>query len=327
MLIWLHCNAFYFLTATPPVIDYRLPALLKPNHYTLKLRPDIYTGDPSTFTFNGSVDIDVTCTQDTDKVILHSRSLNIQSFKVLEDAVSGSELALGEHKYDSITEFLTVPLSGATLKKGNHYIIKITFDGKILPDLRGIYYSSYEYGDETRYNAFSLFRCHWSSRDANFVATGGTGGCLITTFDATSDDELDIMTILSIQCPMKFAGLKTCYMHGLFSFVLVSNENWKLTSWQLTISVFQYAHSVSYKLRRVWVTTSYPLCECKLLILALTLIWIKLISACKRGIWLLLRLLKRYHILWSSHRNPVKNLHIPISQCVAMAWEHGMVHR
>ena len=162
MFIWLHCNAFYFLTATPPVIDYRLPALLKPNHYTLKLRPDIYTGDPSTFTFNGSVDIDVTCTQDTDKVILHSRSLNIQSFKVLEDAVSGSELALGEHKYDSITEFLTVPLSGATLKKGNHYIIKVTFDGKILPDLRGIYYSSYEYGDETRYNAFSLFRCHWN---------------------------------------------------------------------------------------------------------------------------------------------------------------------
>ena len=52
-------------------INYRLPETLSPYFYKLYLRPDIYTGDPETFTFTGTVVIHLTCLEATKDIVLN----------------------------------------------------------------------------------------------------------------------------------------------------------------------------------------------------------------------------------------------------------------
>ena len=42
---------------SPGVVDVRIPLDVYPLHYNLELKPDIYTGNPDTFRFDGRVEI------------------------------------------------------------------------------------------------------------------------------------------------------------------------------------------------------------------------------------------------------------------------------
>ena len=66
-------------TTAPPVIDVRLPTDLEPILYTVELQPNMYEGEPADFTFNGSVSIEIRCKQQTNKIHLQIKKLNITS--------------------------------------------------------------------------------------------------------------------------------------------------------------------------------------------------------------------------------------------------------
>ena len=76
-------------TAMPPT-DVRLPLNVIPVHYELMLRPDIYTGDNTTFSFSGDVTITITCMKATDVITLHINKLEIQQSDVTLSGMGGS---------------------------------------------------------------------------------------------------------------------------------------------------------------------------------------------------------------------------------------------
>ena len=55
----------------------RLPSSLRPEHYRITVRPDIYQLNPEDFTNEGNVEVTLTCLEPTDMVVLHSHKLNI----------------------------------------------------------------------------------------------------------------------------------------------------------------------------------------------------------------------------------------------------------
>ena len=130
----------------------RLPEALKPVHYDVNIRPDIYGGKASDFKFTGSVKIILDVKTDTKDIILHSNKLSLDKdkIKVLSNGDKNSlpvdygGIEMISHPY----EFLKIPMKSA-LEEGRQYSVQISFSGKIENDLRGIYYSSYEMNGET----------------------------------------------------------------------------------------------------------------------------------------------------------------------------------
>ena len=63
---------------TPTVLkDIRLPKTWKPTHYILNITPQMYGSDPSKFTFEGHVKIEMNCTEATSNVTLHINQLTV----------------------------------------------------------------------------------------------------------------------------------------------------------------------------------------------------------------------------------------------------------
>ena len=59
-----------------------LPGSLKPIHYELRIRPDIYRDNPDNFQFSGSVRIDVDVLKCTKVITLHVKDLDIAKRKI-----------------------------------------------------------------------------------------------------------------------------------------------------------------------------------------------------------------------------------------------------
>ena len=156
---WHHVICIFLITdsATPsaaPAVDYRLPGSLIPYHYKLHLRPDIYTGDPSTFTFSGSVQISLQCVEDTDRIVVNYDDLEISepSITVLEHSQGANvdSLSVRNTEREHERQMYNIVLH-KRLRKGHNYTVQIQqFSGRILGNLRGIYYTTYKVGEETR---------------------------------------------------------------------------------------------------------------------------------------------------------------------------------
>ena len=132
-------------------IQYRLPNNLVPNLYELEIRPYIGTYETykeKSFTFSGTVSIHFTCFEETDRIILHSKDLNITS-KIL---TSNKKDVGVKDKFDINIEndFLTI-YPNSRLQKNTDYIIEIAFNGTILDKLYGFYRSSYNSSDNQTY--------------------------------------------------------------------------------------------------------------------------------------------------------------------------------
>ena len=110
-----------------------MPKDLKPEKYELEIQPFIGENEP--FTFNGKVKIYFKCLNETNKVVLHSKDLNITSTKLLY-------ISIREVSIDAETDFLTL-FTANSLKKDQNYELEIEFSGFILKTLYGFYRSSY----------------------------------------------------------------------------------------------------------------------------------------------------------------------------------------
>ena len=138
-------------TTKPLPKDIRLPLNVRPLHYNVHLRPDLYGGDPERFDFTGSVAIYVTCTRRTDRITLHMKHLDILNATI--DIHSGSSEEQSptclSWRNDTLREFLVLSFD-QQLKPGFQYRLMIHFEGKLKQNLIGIYLSSYKQGNETK---------------------------------------------------------------------------------------------------------------------------------------------------------------------------------
>ena len=129
-------------TSANVVNTYRLPTYLKPYLYELEIQP--YVGNNVTykekaFTFTGTVIIHFTCIEETDKIVLHSKELDIKNYSL---ASNNPEISLENFDIDPETDFFTL-YANDTFQKNSNYSVKIQFSGVILDKLYGFYRSSY----------------------------------------------------------------------------------------------------------------------------------------------------------------------------------------
>ena len=131
----------------------RLPASQRVSHYDLALVPDL-----TTFTFQGHVVIDLTLTQSTKEIVLHTADCTFENVKetskpktVIRNK-SAQTFACESLTID--TKAQTVTFQFADILTEGEYKLDIHYDGVLNDQLAGFYRSSYKAADgSTKYMA------------------------------------------------------------------------------------------------------------------------------------------------------------------------------
>ncbi|KAI8123273.1 Glutamyl aminopeptidase [Lucilia cuprina] len=128
-------------------INYRLPETMFPTAYDLYLHPDVETGN-----FSGQEKIYISCTENTDKIVLHSLYMTIKSVYL-----EGSGTSVKTFYLDSIREFLVIELNDVIVAP-RKFVLGIIFEGSMKNKIIGLYSSSYLKPDNsTKWIASSKF--------------------------------------------------------------------------------------------------------------------------------------------------------------------------
>ncbi|XP_071098276.1 aminopeptidase N-like [Haliotis cracherodii] len=134
-----------------------LPKTLKPIYYDLEMRPNMYQGDPSTFTFDGYVRITMECLKATKEVIMHLNDLEIMAGSIEFGSEGGSDSPVFvSYQTDSDNQLLKIALDKDTAV-GQMYYAKMNFSGPLKDDLKGFYLSSYTREGKAVYLATTQF--------------------------------------------------------------------------------------------------------------------------------------------------------------------------
>jgi puromycin-sensitive aminopeptidase len=113
---------------------FRLPRHVSPDHYDIRLELDL-----ETFTFVGSVGIDIDVSESTQSLVLNAAEVEIKS------ASLSNGIAITEIAYDDEMERATLSLDSA-IEPGS-YRLELEHSGIINDQLRGLYRSVYRDGD------------------------------------------------------------------------------------------------------------------------------------------------------------------------------------
>lgn len=124
-----------------PWSDSRLPLWVQPDHYILRIHPNITVGN-----FTGTVDIELTILESTDIIILNSKHLNIVEIKLSSQT---GKVDTKQFKVCSEREQLAVPLS-QKLPLNGKYTLSIKFSGQLTDKMDGLYRSTYTTVDGQR---------------------------------------------------------------------------------------------------------------------------------------------------------------------------------
>ncbi|XP_069688788.1 aminopeptidase N-like [Periplaneta americana] len=128
--------------------EYRLPRTVLPEHYSITIKPDF-----DTFTFEGTVDIDVVVTEDVPSIKLHYAIMDIN--EILVSDLGGENVTING-TYDETTNIYDIA-SELNFTAGN-YTIHIEYTGYLLDDMAGFYRSSYQTANkETKWLATTQF--------------------------------------------------------------------------------------------------------------------------------------------------------------------------
>ncbi|XP_041373720.1 aminopeptidase N-like [Gigantopelta aegis] len=143
-------------------INYRLPSTLKPVHYDVELKPNIYGNDTSNFQMNGSVSIDIDVLEATDNITLHSDWLNVTESSVSLVSDQPVTPTVVDVSVINTTQFLVISLDGS-LVKGSRIRLKMNFTSRLRTDRFGFYSSSYlADNNETIYLAVTMFEATYA---------------------------------------------------------------------------------------------------------------------------------------------------------------------
>ncbi len=93
-------------------------------------------------TFEGFVKINLNCAESTNKVVFHSKNLNLKSIKFV-DTLINSEIKILSSSLDNDTDFFTINLE-KNCDKGKSYSLEVLFEGNIITNLYAFYKNSYK---------------------------------------------------------------------------------------------------------------------------------------------------------------------------------------
>ncbi|KAF2892511.1 hypothetical protein ILUMI_13663 [Ignelater luminosus] len=126
---------------------YRLPDVVKPVSYNIKLIPNIKAE-----TFEGKVEITIKVKESTSQIILHSKNLNINKNdieieEIPDDTKEPHKKTVAVKSANNVgepgQEFFAIVLD-TELKVCNKYIVKITYTGVLNNDKKGFYIAKYK---------------------------------------------------------------------------------------------------------------------------------------------------------------------------------------
>jgi hypothetical protein len=131
--------------------EIRLPEVLKPLTYEVRLHPNL-----ATFKFDGNVSIVVQALESTNRIVFHQKGLTFGKSEISIHAISkdgspskGKSIGVKEIRFDPKDEQVIIKTDGE-LHKNEEYAIQIKFKGNLNEKLEGFYKSSYRVGSETR---------------------------------------------------------------------------------------------------------------------------------------------------------------------------------
>ncbi|CAD6215605.1 GSCOCG00000417001-RA-CDS [Cotesia congregata] len=134
---------------------YRLPANIRPRHYEITLVPDI-----DKFTFKGNQTVNIEVKEPTDKIILNSLDIDINSVTFKNDKGT----SINAEKIDLLpadeTAVLTFPEKLPVGKDGS---LNFDFVGQINDKMKGLYRSKY-HGEKNNGSAAVTYLCPTSAR-------------------------------------------------------------------------------------------------------------------------------------------------------------------
>ena len=130
-------NKFNYREDTSETTDYLLPQEIVPTKYNIHVIPHIKEDN---FTFNGTVEIETTVNDLTDKIVLHSFDILHHDIIVIGN---GKKLEVMNISYSKIYNFLTIILE-EDLFEGTILKIKIEYSGNLNNEMKGFYRSSYK---------------------------------------------------------------------------------------------------------------------------------------------------------------------------------------
>ena len=118
----------------------RLPEVLKPLTYEVRLHPNL-----KTFKFDGKVMIVVEALGNTNRIVFHDKDLSFSEDDVsISEVSSGKNMGVHEMRFDPEDEQVIIK-TNRLLKKDYKYAIEIAkFTGNLNEKLEGFYKSSYK---------------------------------------------------------------------------------------------------------------------------------------------------------------------------------------
>ncbi|EYC45967.1 hypothetical protein Y032_0412g977 [Ancylostoma ceylanicum] len=189
------------LTCAAPVKEKyeRLPTFAVPEHYELKIVPDM-----KSFSFSGSVNLTIRVLQPTDVIKLHMMTIKIDSAKAtMEDGLVLKDL---RHTYDPKFNIVTFELG--TQANPQTITLALEYTGEINDKMRGFYRSSYK--DEQNQEKF-LASTQFESTYARYAFP-----CFDEPiYKATFDISLIVDPGLTALSNMPVVSATPCDFHGV----------------------------------------------------------------------------------------------------------------
>ncbi|CAC5400197.1 ANPEP [Mytilus coruscus] len=110
----------------------RLPLDMYPSLYHLEIQPNIYDSKYKKFYVNGFVKIEMLCRHSTNKIVLHSKELDIaENTIVIRPMGSEEEPIYPTLEYNTYYQFIILK-SDAQLTAGKTYTVEMSFQGKLI---------------------------------------------------------------------------------------------------------------------------------------------------------------------------------------------------
>lgn len=158
------------------LIKGRLPATVKPLHYTLELEPDL---DPSKLTFKGKVTVDLIVLQDTDKLVLHSLDLRLGDITLKPQ--TGAAVRPASVKFNKSDETVTLTFP-RTFKAKSSVLLSIKYSGVLNDQFDGLYKAQYtKRNGEVGYAAVTQFQCMHRDDLLDMMLTPNSYVCATST--------------------------------------------------------------------------------------------------------------------------------------------------
>ncbi|XP_034944909.1 uncharacterized protein [Chelonus insularis] len=134
-------------------IDYRLPTVIIPNSYIIRIHSSL---DPlNNFSFTGLVKIKTHVVESTNKIVLHhGKDLKINTCNIINNVKTPT---IEDKNYDEKTEKLTIILN-ETLTVNSPTDIEISYTGVLSKNTKGFYVSSYYSNQTQQYIAATQFQ-------------------------------------------------------------------------------------------------------------------------------------------------------------------------